>query len=88
MWQWQQLLQTLWPLLKPGGHLVYCTCSIFLAEGHSQIQTFLQHNTDAVFLPSPGHLMPQNRTMSPSVQDNQTGEHDGFYYALLEKRRG
>ena len=82
----KKLLQTLWPLLKPGGHLVYCTCSIFLAEGHSQIQTFLQHNTDAVFLPSPGHLMPQNRTMSPSVQDNQTGEHDGFYYARLQKR--
>jgi len=71
---------------QTGGHLVYCTCSIFLAEGHSQIQTFLQHNTDAVFLPSPGHLMPQNRKMSPSVQDNQTGEHDGFYYARLQKR--
>ena len=81
-----QLLKTLWPLLQPGGHLVYCTCSIFLAEGETQIQTFLQHNTDAVFLPSPGHLRPQNSATSPSVQDNQSGEHDGFYYARLQKR--
>ena len=81
-----RLLKTLWPLLKPGGQMVYCTCSIFLAEGHRQIQTFLKHNTDAVFLPSPGHLMPQNGPVSPSVPDNQTGEHDGFYYALLQKR--
>ena len=81
-----RLLEVLWPLLQPGGHLVYCTCSIFLAEGQRQIQTFLQHNTDAVFLTSPGHLMPQNSATSPSVQDNQTGEHDGFYYARLQKR--
>jgi len=80
------LLQTLWPLLKPGGQMVYCTCSIFLAEGDWQIQTFLKHNTDAIFLPSPGHLMPQNDPMRPSLQDNQVGEHDGFYYALLQKR--
>jgi 16S rRNA (cytosine967-C5)-methyltransferase len=81
-----QLLQTLWPLLKPGGQLVYCTCSIFLAEGHGQIETFLQHNTDAVFLTSPGHLIPQKRQINPAVQDNLAGEHDGFYYALLQKR--
>ena len=81
-----RLLKTLWPLLKPGGHMVYCTCSIFLAEGHSQIQTFLKHNTEAVFLPSPGHLMPQNSPTSASVPDNQAGEHDGFYYARLQKR--
>jgi 16S rRNA (cytosine967-C5)-methyltransferase len=81
-----RLLKMLWPLLKPGGQLVYCTCSIFLAEGHRQIQTFLKHNTDAVLLPSPGHLIPQNNPVTPSVPDNQTGEHDGFYYALLQKR--
>jgi 16S rRNA (cytosine967-C5)-methyltransferase len=81
-----RLLTKLWPLLKPGGQLVYCTCSIFLAEGHRQIQTFLKHNTDAVLLPSPGHLIPQNSPVTPSVPDNQTGEHDGFYYARLQKR--
>ena len=81
-----QLLKALWPLVKPGGRLLYCTCSIFKAEGESQIQTFVQHNTDALILPSPGHLTPSNVNSDPSLRDNQMGEHDGFYYALLEKR--
>jgi 16S rRNA (cytosine967-C5)-methyltransferase len=81
-----QLLKALWPLVKPGGRLLYCTCSIFKAEGESQIQTFVQHNTDALILPSPGHLTPSNVVSDPSLPDNQMGEHDGFYYALLEKR--
>ena len=81
-----KLLQALWPLVKPGGRLLYCTCSIFKAEGESQIQTFVQHNTDALILPSPGHLTPSNVNSDPSLRDNQMGEHDGFYYALLEKR--
>ena len=81
-----RLLQALWPLVKPGGRLLYCTCSIFKAEGESQIQTFVQHNTDALILPSPGHLTPSNVNSDPSLRDNQMGEHDGFYYALLEKR--
>ena len=81
-----KLLKALWPLVKPGGRLLYCTCSIFKAEGESQIQTFVQHNTDALILPSPGHLTPSNVNSDPSLRDNQMGEHDGFYYALLEKR--
>ena len=81
-----KLLKALWPLVKPGGRLLYCTCSIFKAEGESQIQTFVQHNTDALILPSPGHLTPSNVNSDASLRDNQMGEHDGFYYALLEKR--
>jgi 16S rRNA (cytosine967-C5)-methyltransferase len=81
-----QLLKALWPLVKPGGRLLYCTCSIFKAEGESQIQTFVQHNTDALILPSPGHLTPSNVLSDPSLSHNYMGEHDGFYYALLEKR--
>jgi 16S rRNA (cytosine967-C5)-methyltransferase len=84
-----QLLDTLWPLLRPGGRLVYCTCSVFRAEGQAQIQTFVTHHTDAVLMPSPGHLLPQDSAASPAsptLPDNLAGEHDGFYYALLEKR--
>ena len=80
-----KLLKALWPLLKPGGRLVYCTCSVFKAEGETQIQTFLQHHTDATILPSPGHLTPSHVTTEPSLRDNHMGEHDGFYYALLQK---
>lgn len=80
-----RLLKTLWPLLKPGGRLLYCTCSVFKAEGVDQIQLFLKHNTQATLLASPGHLLPQNGAAHDGVPDNRTYDHDGFYYALLEK---
>ena len=81
-----KLLDTLWPLLKPGGRMVYCTCSVFRAEGEQQIQTFVAHHTDAVLMPSPGHLLPQSGASDAVFPDNLLREHDGFYYALLEKR--
>ena len=80
------ILKSLWPLLAKGGRLLYCTCSVFPAEGSTQVQTFLAHNTDAVLLPSPGHLIPSNPVKTDGVSDNQTGDHDGFFYALLQKR--
>ena len=81
-----RMLQTLWGLLRPGGRLLYCTCSVFLTEGSGQTQTFLAHNTDAILLPSPGHLIPGSVAKEGGVPDNEPCEHDGFYYALLEKR--
>ncbi len=80
------LLKALWPLLRAGGRLLYCTCSVFRAEGEFQIQTFLAHNTDATLLPSPGHLLPSTGANDDGVPDNLGCDHDGFYYALLEKR--
>jgi 16S rRNA (cytosine967-C5)-methyltransferase len=82
----QHMLQTLWGLLRPGGRLLYCTCSLFKAEGDGQTQTFLTHNTDAVLMPSPGHLIPRNGAKLGAVPDNEPCDHDGFYYALLQKR--
>jgi len=80
-----QLLQTLWPLLAAGGRLLYCTCSVFRTEGDAVIAAFLQHNTQARLRPSVGHLTPGSETVTGDVGDNRLGEHDGFYYALLEK---
>jgi 16S rRNA (cytosine967-C5)-methyltransferase len=80
------LLASLWPLVKAGGRLLYCTCSVFREEGSQQIDAFLVHNTDARLLPSPGHLLPQSGSNGRSVPDNPSGDHDGFFYALLEKR--
>ena len=80
-----KLLLALWPLVRPGGRLLYCTCSVFRAEGDTQVQTFLAHNTDAQLLPSPGHLIPGNTDKDRPVPDNLTGDHDGFFYALLRK---
>ena len=81
----RNLLKQLWPLVKPGGRLLYCTCSVFKAEGENQAKTFVGHNTHARLVPSLGHLRPQNSTTSGALVDNLPGDHDGFYYALLEK---
>jgi 16S rRNA (cytosine967-C5)-methyltransferase len=81
-----RLLAALWPLLRPGGRLVYCTCSVFRAEGEAQVQTFLAHNKEAVLRPAPGHLLPHSGENAHPVRDNLTGDHDGFYYAALQKR--
>ncbi len=81
----QTLLKALWPLLKPAAPLLYCTCSVFKAEGQGQIQTFVTHHTDAVLRPSPGHLLPQITSHPEAMADNHLGGHDGFFYALLVK---
>ena len=80
-----QMLQALWPLLRKGGRMVYCTCSIFRAEGEQQIQSFLARHTDSRLCPSPGHLLPGGGEAGCGVYDNSNHDHDGFYYALLEK---
>lgn len=82
----KRILHALWALLRPGGRMLYCTCSVFHAEGSEQVQTFLAHNTDALLLPSPGHLMPGSAAKTNGLPDNMHRDHDGFYYALLEKR--
>mgnify|MGYP006275447597 FL=1 len=82
----QRLLKALWPTLAPGGRLLYCTCSVFHAEGQAQIQAFLANNTDARLRPSPGSILPGLASKHPSVSDNLSAEHDGFFYALLEKQ--
>ena len=82
-----KLLKALWPLLAPGGRLLYCTCSVFRSEGEDTVQAFLQRNTQARMLPSPGHLIPGKIPTGLPLKHNALGEHDGFYYALLEKDR-
>ena len=80
-----RLLAALWRVLKPGGRLLYCTCSVFKAEGSAQVDAFLAHNKQAKLLTSPGHLLPGVDAQVDSHMDNSLGDHDGFYYALLEK---
>ena len=85
--QQQKLLAALWPLLTAGGRLLYCTCSLFKMEGEHQIQSFLANNSDAQLLASPGQLLPGMSANGATVSDNLSGEHDGFFYALLEKQK-
>ena len=73
------MLTALWPKLKPGGRLLYCTCSVFKQEGQARIDAFLQRTPSAQALPSPGHLLP----VVEYPEDPAMG--DGFFYALLIK---
>jgi 16S rRNA (cytosine967-C5)-methyltransferase len=81
-----QMLEALWPLLKPGGRLLFATCSVFRAEGQDRIDAFLQHagRSDArLDAASPGHLLPGAHNPSNGAEAAVT--HDGFFYALLHK---
>ncbi|MBP6710605.1 MAG: 16S rRNA (cytosine(967)-C(5))-methyltransferase RsmB [Propionivibrio sp.] len=66
-----EILDVLWTVLKPGGTLLYATCSVFPEENSAQIDAFLVRQPGAVRL-SEAQLLPQS-------------DHDGFYYALLRK---
>ena len=84
--QQDRLLAALWPLVRPGGTLVYCTCSVFRAEGEDRMAAFLAHNSDALRQPASGHLIPQTGAPARGLRDNGGADHDGFFYAVLRKR--
>ena len=79
----KNILDAVWPLLKPGGKLLYATCSVLKAENRQQMQAFLQRTDDAKeikLVADWGHEQKVGRQIL-------TGESqmDGFYYALVEK---
>lgn len=81
----REILVALWPLLAPGGLLLYATCSIFPQENHLQIERFLETHHDARAQPitaSWGRAMPLGRQLLPG-----DGGMDGFYYVPLLKER-
>lgn len=82
-----QLLQRLWPLLAPGGRLVYTTCSVFRAENDGVMARFV----DELQRSEPGQAqlwrptgasgeLPHGIQVLPGDNDE-----DGFYYAAVER---
>ncbi len=79
----QALLRAAWPLLAPGGYLLYSTCSVLAEENHCQIERFLAEQPTAKIQPLE---IPAARPCAAGLQLLPTdGGHDGFYYALLKK---
>jgi 16S rRNA (cytosine967-C5)-methyltransferase len=77
------ILDSAWPLLKPGGILVYATCSVIRAENEMQIVRCLDAHADA------SNLLTEVDWGIPLRHGRQilTGESgmDGFFYARLRK---
>lgn len=82
-----RILDTLWPLLKSGGMLLYATCSVLAEENTLQIQHFLQQHTDAELQPISSDWGEQ-QIAGKQILPGDDGEHgmDGFFYALIQKR--
>ena len=79
----RRILHAIWPLLKPGGILLYATCSLLPEENHRQVASFLDVRSDArerVIENRWGHACEVGRQTLPG-EDTM----DGFYYACLEK---
>ena len=78
-----QILQALWPLLKPGGRLVYATCSVIPLENTRVIEQFITTQADCNEFRLDvtwGLEQTCGRQLLP-----QHGGNDGFYYAVLTK---
>ncbi|HHX9849280.1 TPA: 16S rRNA (cytosine(967)-C(5))-methyltransferase RsmB [Salmonella bongori] len=75
-----EILDAVWPRLKPGGTLVYATCSVLPEENSDQIHTFLQR--------TPNAMLSQTGIPDQPGQQNLPGaeEGDGFFYAKLIKK--
>ena len=71
------ILDALWPLLAPGGKMLYCTCSVFPQENGEQVRAFVARHSAARRLPTGGDVT--------ELQLLPAATHDGFFYALLEK---
>lgn len=81
----KKILNNVWPALKPGGKLLYATCSILEAENDAVIQKFLATHPEACAEPvsfSEGQASLYGWQFLPSVQGP-----DGFYYSLLRKQK-
>ena len=73
----------LWPMLAPGGKLVYATCSLLRAENEAVVAALLDAHPDARALP----IHERYGRSAGKGRQNLPGNKgmDGFYYALMEK---
>lgn len=77
----QDILKNIWSLLKPGGTLLYATCSILPEENSEQVQRFINENPDAEHIAITDQVNDIGWQILPN--DNSM---DGFYYAKLIKK--
>jgi 16S rRNA (cytosine967-C5)-methyltransferase len=73
----REILEDTLPALKPGGLLVYSTCSIWPEENEEQVEELLKRHSELKFI--------DQKTIWPSFETpEETEYHDGGYYAVLK----
>ncbi|MFT8664995.1 RsmB/NOP family class I SAM-dependent RNA methyltransferase [Acetobacter orientalis] len=81
-----QILDRAAKLVKPGGRLVYATCSILNAENSDQVEAFLKRNAAFKLVPSDSTELPESlkNTSMFALTPFKNGT-DGFFAAVLER---
>ncbi len=80
----QKILKETWSLLKPGGTLLYATCSVLPQENNEQIKVFIENNSDAKLLSIEYAENENKETIGWQLLPGEKNM-DGFYYAKLLK---
>lgn len=80
----RELIESAWRLLKPGGRLLYSTCSMLPEENEEVVKWFLKEHRNAKLVPLSGPYSPGflEGTMRAWTHRHRT---IGFFYALMEK---
>jgi len=76
-----RILRGVWPCLRPGGKLLYATCSILPTENQLQMEAFLASHPDAMREPLRAGVARDDGQILPG-EDGM----DGFYYACARKK--
>jgi 16S rRNA (cytosine967-C5)-methyltransferase len=87
----RDMLEALWPLLQPGGSLLYVTCSVLSQENDGLIERFAGEHTDlreSSVLPNYNiRDLMRRKSWGYQVLPGTAGM-DGFYFVCLEKLPG
>jgi len=91
-----QMIDHVWTLLRPGGRMVFCTCSLLPDEGEVQIEDALTRHPDmridraALDLPgiNPDWITTEGGLRLRPDYWPELGGMDGFYIAALRKTGG
>ncbi|HEX6928835.1 MAG TPA: 16S rRNA (cytosine(967)-C(5))-methyltransferase, partial [Gammaproteobacteria bacterium] len=79
-----RILDQLWPLLAPGGRLIYSTCSVLAAENSEQIAAFVRRHADAIAVPIAA-AWGRPSGFGRQILPGEAGM-DGFFYAIVLKQ--
>ncbi|PHS20596.1 MAG: 16S rRNA (cytosine(967)-C(5))-methyltransferase [Kangiella sp.] len=84
----REILNSAWQMLKPGGKLVYATCSVFKVENEDQINQFFENNRAKLLdMPLEAHQELKDKSVTDFGYQIFPGQMqmDGFYFCGLEK---